>query len=87
MDILTVLFAKHLLKKIPAVVYEKCYGCQADHPSQIQHDVCIMMSRKEHVELYFDELINKLDVKDLIEDSSFREQHEKIKQVLLTMYV
>jgi hypothetical protein len=87
MDLLVVLFAKHLLEKIPEVLGEKCYGCKTEHPSQIQHDVCIMMSRKEQVELFFEDLLEKLDVRDIIEDCAFREHHHKIKEVLLAMYL
>lgn len=36
------------------VVSEKCYGCQVDHPSQRQHDVCLMMEAEERLELFFD---------------------------------
>jgi hypothetical protein len=45
------------------------------------------MSKKERVELYFEDLIEKLDVRDIIEDCMFQEHHDKIKQVLLAMYL
>ena len=43
-------YAVHLKKVIPDVATELCYGCQVDHPSQIQHDVCLMMDEEERIE-------------------------------------
>ena len=38
-----------LKQAVVQVVFQKCYGCQVDHPSQIQHDVCIMMDIDEQI--------------------------------------
>lgn len=40
---------------------EKCYGCQVDHPSQVQHDVCLMMEPEEQVNIYFQEVLSMLN--------------------------
>ena len=48
-------FAKHLAEKITELVKKECYGCQNDHPSQIQHDKCLMMSQEEKLDEYLDE--------------------------------
>ncbi|KAK3577923.1 hypothetical protein CHS0354_034562 [Potamilus streckersoni] len=48
-------FAKHLADKITELVKKDCYGCQNNHPSQIQHDKCLMMSQEEKLDEYLDE--------------------------------
>jgi hypothetical protein len=48
-------FAKHLAEKMTELVKNDCYGCQNDHPSQIQHDKCLMMSEEEKLDEYLDE--------------------------------
>lgn len=48
-------FAKHLADKITDLTKKNCYGCQNDHPSQIQHDKCMMMSQEEKLDEYLDE--------------------------------
>lgn len=32
---------------------EECYGCQTDHPSQRQHDICCMKNLDEHYAMYY----------------------------------
>ena len=32
----------------------KCYGCQIDHPSQKQHDVCLLMTYDEQVDCFLE---------------------------------
>ncbi len=48
-------FAKHLADKITELIKKDCYGCQNDHPSQIQHDKCLMMNQEEKLDEYLDE--------------------------------
>jgi hypothetical protein len=48
-------FAKHLADQITELVKKNCYGCQNDHPSQIQHDKCLMMNQEEKLDEYLDE--------------------------------
>ena len=55
------LFAKHILKELPEIVKEKCFGCQVDHPSQLQHDVCLMMTKAEKIEVCFDTALARVN--------------------------
>ena len=48
-------FAKRLAAQITDLSKRDCYGCQNDHPSQIQHDKCIMMNQEEKLDEYLDE--------------------------------
>ena len=43
------------------VCQQICYGCQVDHPSQIQHGVCLMMDEAERVEYYLNEALKLVD--------------------------
>ena len=62
------LFAKHLLKVLPEIVEEKCFGCQVDHLSQIQHDVCLMMTKAEKVEVCLDTALDRLNYIEIYEE-------------------
>ena len=35
-------------------VHNSCNGCQIDHPSQIEHPVCLFMNREEHTDLFIE---------------------------------
>ena len=48
---LALTYAIHLKPLISKVIHEECYGCQVDHPSQIQHNVCLMMEEEEQIRL------------------------------------
>jgi len=48
-------FAKHLANTMKDMIKKDCYGCQNDHPSQIQHDKCMMMGQEEKLDEYLDE--------------------------------
>ena len=43
---------KALRDALMKVVHEECYGCQVDHPSQKQHDVCLFMTFDEQVHCF-----------------------------------
>ena len=43
-------YAVYLKRVIPDVAKELCYGCQVNHPSQVQHDVCLMMDDEERID-------------------------------------
>ncbi len=62
---LKMLFAKHILKELPEIVKEKCFGCQVDHPSQLQHDVCLMMTKAEKIEVCFDTALEQVNYVDI----------------------
>lgn len=42
------------------IVFEQCYGCSVDHPSQTQHS-CIMETPITHLEMYFEMTLEKVD--------------------------
>ena len=43
-----------------------CYGCQVDHPSQIQHDLCLMADDLERFERTFDMAWNQINFKRIM---------------------
>ena len=42
-----------LWKEINKLCFKMCYGCSVDHPSQIQHDLCIMATDDERLDMFF----------------------------------
>ena len=42
-------YAVHIEAVLNESIKELCYGCMVDHPSQTQHDVCLMMSEEERL--------------------------------------
>ena len=42
-------YAVQLKPLIPKVAKTLCFGCKVDHPSQLHHDVCLMMGEEEKV--------------------------------------
>ena len=42
-------YAIHLKPLISRTATKLCYGCQVNHPSQIQHDVCIMLDEDDKI--------------------------------------
>ena len=54
-------YALHLKPLIPKVAKSLCYGCEVDHPSQIQHDVCLMMETEERVRFCLREAADLVD--------------------------
>jgi hypothetical protein len=50
-------YAKALYECLGDVVKQECYGCEVDHPSQVQHS-CIMYDTHEHIEMYFHKLMS-----------------------------
>ena len=63
---------KHMIEELQSLinveVHSHCNGCQIDHPSQIEHPVCLFMDRKEHTELYLENAICKLNPYDVLEN-------------------
>lgn len=59
-------FAKHLVDKMTELIKKNCYGCQNDHPSQIQHDKCLMLSQEEKLDEYLDEAWSLISNKDVL---------------------
>ena len=48
------------VKLLPETIHTNCFACVHDHPSQIEHD-CLMMDKKESVNMYFEEIVKKKD--------------------------
>lgn len=44
---------RDVVQKMNSLVPELCYGCQTDHPSQREHDVCLMATEEERMVLTF----------------------------------
>ena len=59
-EFVLVAISESLIPCIRDIAERKCHGCQIDHPSQRQHDVCLMMTVEERVELCFDEALDLL---------------------------
>ena len=56
-------YAVHLRPLISKLVTERCHGCRIGHPSQIQHDVCVMMDEEEKIRYCMSEAILQADEK------------------------
>ena len=39
---------------IASEVCNQCYGCQVDHPSQRQHELCLFKTRQEHTDMFIE---------------------------------
>ena len=69
-DLLKWSYALCLRSHMSTVIQKYCHGCQYDHPSQIEHDVCLMMPFEEQVHRWFDEALDTVD-EDIIIGSWF----------------
>ena len=49
-----------LSKKLMDVVREKCTGCQMNEPNQLVHELCLMSSSEEQVNLCFGEVYKRV---------------------------
>ena len=54
-------YALHLKSIMSTVVKKYCNGCYNDHPSQTEHDVCMMLTFEEQVNKWFDEALEMVD--------------------------
>ena len=55
-------YAKVVRETLYEVAQENCHGCQIDHPSQKQHDVCLFMSLEEKLDYFLDEALERVDL-------------------------
>ena len=53
------------IKDMLTVFKQKCFGCLHDSLSQTDH-TCLTFSRKEQLELYFDEVLQHLDENEIL---------------------
>ena len=61
------------------VAKKSCYGCEVDHPSQLQHDVCVMMDLYERVGYCLDRCVVEIDENEVM--SNFTDSLD-IREVL-----
>ena len=69
-DMLMLAYAREIARKLPDVIRLHCMGCNLmdfetqqlyDHPSQLRHNVCIMMSQEDQVDLCFDDTLHLVE--------------------------
>ena len=56
------IYAELLLPTIIAIIKEHCHGCNVDHSSQLQHDICLMQPFAVSVHNYIDEALARITV-------------------------
>ena len=59
-------YAVHLRPIIPSVARNLCYGCVVNHPSQVQHDICILMNEEERILHCLSEALQLVDEKKIL---------------------
>jgi hypothetical protein len=59
------LYARTILELLNDVVEENCYGCEVDHPSQVQH-TCLMWTQVEHLDTYFNLTFEKIIYENMV---------------------
>ena len=73
---LLICYAEELRKVIfEQLVKELCNGCSMDHPSQIQHDVCLMMDTSDQISLCLDLGLERLCQEKIIAKWVQRTKH------------
>ena len=60
-----------LSEKFMEVVREKCTGCQVNEPNQLGHELCLMSSSEEQVNLYFG-AVHKCVIQDEVLDNWYK---------------
>lgn len=75
MSSLKQLFCEEMKSLITDIAKCSCYGCSVDHPSQIQHDICIMSSTDEWTDMFLQKAMQQLNLEKVREkwDSILRE--------------
>ena len=61
-------YAKAVEKSLLDIVREECHGCQIDHPSQKQHDVCLFMTHDQQVDCFREDVLKRIDDVEVVED-------------------
>ena len=59
-------YASAIADLIPRIAEENCFGCQNNHPSQTQHDKCMLSDATELVLLFTDEARKRVDISKLM---------------------
>ena len=55
-----------LCEKLLEVVREKCTGCQTDEANQLEHELCLLASAEEQVNLCFEEVYARVNWEDVM---------------------
>ena len=56
-----------LCDKLNDVILEKCPGCQTNEPNQLEHELCVMSSSEEQVNLCFEEAYKRVLWRNVID--------------------
>ena len=64
-------FEKYMIEELRILIAEEvinqCHGCQIDHPSQKQHDLCLFKTRQEHTEMFTEKVMMELNPYKIME--------------------
>ena len=52
---------EELRSVIAGEVINQCHGCQIDHPSQKQHELCLFKTRQEHTDMFIEKVMMELN--------------------------
>ncbi len=65
-------FNKCLVRELQSLILKEvsdsCYGCQVDHPSQTQHDMCLLTDSDDQTDIFLISAIRKLDPYQIMEE-------------------
>ncbi len=72
------------------IVQENCFGCMVNHPSQVQHDLCLMSGYGEQLYQCYQEALNRISrpalmkiLIQMIEDSDTVTLSELINELFI----
>ena len=54
-------YAEHLRPVMATLAKKYCNRCYYDHPSQLEHDVCILMPFAEQIDRWFEEALTMIN--------------------------
>ena len=63
-------YSYHLERHLDDVVSKLCHGCVIDHPSQKQHDVCLIMKEENRILYCLDACLELIDEREVMRDFS-----------------
>ena len=81
LHLLKVCFSEAVYPLILAMIKERCFGCQVDHPSQIEHDICLMTEHKERVDMFFQEAFDTILLDEVILDGVYSQWMRRVNEM------
>ncbi len=60
-SLLEICYARHLMPLVKQLASNDCSGCLIDHPSQKEHDICVMTEFPFQLEMYLDPALAMLE--------------------------